>query len=126
LREVATRLTDSVRSYDAVSRYGGEEFLIVLNGCRTRLGTVRADSIRRVIHKSPVDSVTGPVPISMSFGVAGTEEWPDANAEQLIREADVALYRAKEWGRNRSVLAKPSGLEEIHAAVPATIPVSAI
>ena len=126
LREVATRLTDSVRSYDAVSRYGGEEFLIVLNGCRTRLGTARTDSIRRAIHKSPVDSVTGPVPISMSFGVAGTEEWPDANAEQLIREADVALYRAKEWGRNRSVLAKPSALEEIHAPVPAKIPVSAI
>ena len=48
-----------------------------------------------------------------ALGVAGTEDWQDANPEQLIKEADVALYRAKELGRNRSVLAKPSGLQEI-------------
>ena len=51
--------------------------------------------------------------ISMSQGVAGTEDWQDANPEQLIKEADVGLYRARELGRNRSVLAKPPGLQEI-------------
>jgi diguanylate cyclase (GGDEF)-like protein len=114
LREVACRLGDSVRSYDAVSRYGGEEFLIVLNGCRTRMGANRAEAIRRAIHERPVETATGMLAISMSLGIAGTEDWQDANPEQLIKEADVALYRAKEIGRNRSVLAKPSGLQEIH------------
>ena len=45
LREVASRLGGSVRTYDAVSRYG-EEFLIVLNGCRTQMGANRAENIR--------------------------------------------------------------------------------
>jgi len=116
LREVAYRLGDAVRSYDAVSRYGGEEFLIVLNGCRTTLGTKRAEDIRCAIHDHPVETAAGPVPISMSLGVATTEDWHDLHAEQLVREADVALYRAKELGRDRSVLAKPAGLQEIRIA----------
>jgi predicted signal transduction protein with EAL and GGDEF domain len=52
----------------------------------------------------------------MSLAVAGTEDWQDSNAEQLIKEADVALYRAQEWGRNRAVLARPSGLTQIRAS----------
>ena len=112
LREVACRLGDSVRSYDVLSRYGGEEFLIVLNGCRTQMAASRAGAIRRAIHERPVETAAGTL-ISMSLAVAGTEDWQDANPEQLIKEADVALYRAKELGRNRSVLAKPSGLQEI-------------
>ena len=57
-----------------------------------------------------METAAGTLAISMSLGVTGTEDWQDANPEQLIKEADVALYRAKELGRNRSVLAKPSGL----------------
>lgn len=113
LREVAYRLNGSVRSYDAVSRYGGEEFLIVLNGCRTQLGAKRAESIRQAIQARPVESAAGAVPVSMSLGVAGSEDWQELNAEQLIHEADLALYRAKHLGRNRSVIARPSGLEEV-------------
>jgi len=113
LREVAYRLNDSVHSYDAVSRYGGEEFLMVLNGCRTQLGAKRAESIRHIIQARPVESAAGAVPVSMNSGVAGTEDWQELNAEQLIHEADLALYRAKHLGRNRSVIARPSGLEEV-------------
>jgi two-component system, cell cycle response regulator len=126
LREVASRLTDSIRSYDSVSRYGGEEFLVVLNGCRPTLGATRAEHMRHAIHDRPMETGSGPISFSMSFGVAGTEDWQGLNAEQLIHEADVALYRAKAIGRNRAVLAKPSGLEEIqtvnlsHDAVSAT------
>jgi predicted signal transduction protein with EAL and GGDEF domain len=61
----------------------------------------------------------------MSLGVAGTEDWQDSNAEQLIKEADVALYRAQEWGRNRAVLARPSGLTLIRASRVIPDPVSA-
>ena len=68
-----------MRSYDVVSRYGGEEFLIVLKGCRTSIGANRAETIRRPIHEHPFETATGPLAISMSLGVAGTEDWQDAN-----------------------------------------------
>ena len=84
LREIACRLRDSVRTYDAVSRYGGEEFLIVLNGCRTQMGANRAENIRHAIEEPPVETATGPLAVSMSLGVAGTGDWQDSNAEQLI------------------------------------------
>jgi two-component system, cell cycle response regulator len=125
LREVARRLGNSVRSYDAVSRYGGEEFLVVLSGCRTKMGTERAEQMRCAMNARPVSTGTGTVPISISVGVACAEDWPELGAEQLIHEADLALYRAKERGRDRSVLARPSGLEEIHMASQAERPVTA-
>jgi predicted signal transduction protein with EAL and GGDEF domain len=61
----------------------------------------------------------------MSLGVAGTQDWQEWNAEQLIHEADIALYRAKHLGRNRSVIAKPSGLEEFQAVSQTEDPVRA-
>ena len=125
LREVARRLTDAVRSYDAVSRYGGEEFLVVLNGCRTAQGANRAEHMRHAMYDRAVKTTSQAVAISMSFGVAGTDDWAELNAGQLIHEADVALYRAKELGRNRTVLAKPSGLQEVREIIEANDPVSA-
>ena len=125
LREVACRLTDSVRSYDAVSRYGGEEFLVVLNGCRTQMGAARAEHMRHAVHDRSIDTASGAVAVAMSFGVVGTDDWQELNAEQLIHEADVALYRAKSLGRNRTVLARPSGLQEIREIIATQNPVSA-
>lgn len=58
-REVASRLGDSVRTYGAVSRYGGEEFLIALNGWRTQMGANRAENIPLAIGERPV--VTAPL-----------------------------------------------------------------
>ncbi len=58
----------------------------------------------------------------MSFGVAGTDDWQELNAEQLIHEADIALYRAKALGRNRSVLARPSGCRKEEKSLKLTIP----
>jgi diguanylate cyclase (GGDEF)-like protein len=113
LREIACRLTDSVRSYDSVCRYGGEEFLIVLSGCHATMSAGRVENIRHQIHGHPIDTLAGAIEVSMSFGMVVTDDWPELNAEQLIHEADVALYSAKKSGRNRSVLAKPSGLQEI-------------
>jgi two-component system cell cycle response regulator len=111
LREVARRLQSSVRSYDYVGRYGGEEFLIVLNNCDPDGVMARAEEIRMAIARTPVAFSIGPVPVTMSFGVLMSRDWPVLPADELLRRVDAALYEAKEAGRNCCRLAKPSARE---------------
>ena len=113
LREIAARLLRAVRSYDAVSRYGGEEFLIVLSGCDAACVRSRAEDIRRGIEMKPVKTEEGEIRVTISLGVAMSSDWEGADGEELIRQADAALYQAKREGRNRVVLATPSGLRAL-------------
>jgi diguanylate cyclase (GGDEF)-like protein len=113
LKAVAARLVGSVRSYDAVSRYGGEEFLIVMTGCDMQCGCSRAEQIRKSIEEGPVATSAGPVAVTISLGVAVTSDWEGTDGEGLIREADAALYEAKREGRNRVAVARPGGIETL-------------
>jgi len=107
LRETARRLLASVRAYDFVGRYGGEEFLVVLNNCNPACSLARAEEIRKTIEKRPVQTVTGMVPVTMSLGLLISQEWGLRPAEALLREVDAALYAAKEAGRNCVKTARP-------------------
>jgi diguanylate cyclase (GGDEF)-like protein len=107
LREVARRLLHSVRSYDFVGRYGGEEFLIVLNNCRPDSARARAEEIRKSICTRPVQTDVGPLEVTMSSGLLRSTDWGHRPAEDLIHEADSALYAAKTAGRNRVQVAEP-------------------
>jgi len=107
LREVARRLLLSVRSYDFVGRYGGEEFLTVLNNCRPDSAVGRAEQIRMSICTRPIHTDAGPLQVTMSLGVLLSCDWGHRSAEELINHADSALYAAKTEGRNRVKLAKP-------------------
>ena len=108
LKETAKRLLASVRSYDFVGRYGGEEFLVVLNNCNPAFALARAEEIRKAISQRPVPSSSGPVPITMSFGLLLSQEWGSRPAEELLQEADTALYAAKAAGRNCVKVANPN------------------
>lgn len=110
LREVAHRLLASVRSYDFVGRYGGEEFLIVLNNCDASQAAVRAEEVRNGIAEQPVQTTRGPLPITMSLGVLASRDWDLSLVEDILAEADSALYRAKAEGRNCVRHAKPTVL----------------
>jgi two-component system, cell cycle response regulator len=103
LREVARRILASVRNYDYVGRYGGEEFLIVLAECSPSDLAVSAERMRACVSKKPVETDAGPIPVTLSIGsVAGNALGdPVLNGEQLLRTADTALYCAKTNGRNR-------------------------
>ena len=110
LREIARRLLASVRSYDFVGRYGGEEFLIVLNNCASTQAIARAEQVRNGIANHPVQTTRGPLPITISLGVFASRDWDLQQVEEILRAADLALYRAKADGRNCARLAKPTTL----------------
>jgi len=107
LKETAKRLLASVRSYDFVGRYGGEEFLVVLNNCNPAYALARAEEIRKAIALKPVLSSCGPVPTTMSLGLLLNQEWGRLPVEELLHEADAALYVAKAAGRNCVKVASP-------------------
>jgi diguanylate cyclase (GGDEF)-like protein len=100
LSEIANRLLGAVRSYDFVGRYGGEEFLVVLNSCDPTYAPSRAEEIRRSISNRPVQTAKGPISLTMSFGVLLSADWGPLPVEELLHEVDIALYEAKGAGRN--------------------------
>jgi two-component system cell cycle response regulator len=110
LRYVGSKLRTEVRAYDAVGRYGGEEFLMVLTGCNSDAAGRRAESLRLAMAANPV-AISGSlkIPVSLSLGVAATAELGLLDSTSLLRLADKALYRAKGMGRNRVEVAKPAG-----------------
>lgn len=103
LREVADRLRSSMRGYDAVGRYGGEEFLILLPGYDALAGPARVQDLVAKIESQPFVFNGEAIHVTCSFGVTvnGPSSLP-ASVEDLIRRADRALYQAKETGRNRA------------------------
>ncbi len=118
---VATILRESVREYDLVARFGGEEFAILMPETTPEDAAMRIDDIRRYIAVSGYDVATSKKPISatMSFGVAGRMNAAQT-AAQLMHQADLAVYRAKLDGRNRVRLAddKDDALAPFLAAPP--------
>ncbi|MBI5341777.1 MAG: diguanylate cyclase [Deltaproteobacteria bacterium] len=101
LRETAAVIARSVRASDLVIRFGGEEFLVVMPDCKNAAMEI-AERIRVAVGENKVKTARGVVRKEISFGVA---EYPtDAtNFWQAIKFADVALYNAKETGRNKVV-----------------------
>ena len=108
LREAAKRMRASVRPYDAVGRYGGEEFLIVVPGCDISVAMSRADVLRNAIGERPFATPDGVIPVTLSLGVSVGGGTGTVESEGLLRCADSALYEAKNKGRNQVVLSRES------------------
>ena len=106
LKEVARRLSHSVRGVDLACRYGGEEFVFVMPDTDPAFAEIVADRVRLSVAKAPVALKDGrEVAVTASIGVASlTGDNPDATPQTLIKAADEMLYRAKAEGRNRVVL----------------------
>jgi diguanylate cyclase (GGDEF)-like protein len=101
LRATAGRLRSSVRPQDAVGRYGGEEFLVVLPGTAAPAAGEIAERIRAAVASAPVESAGRAIPVTVSIGTATLVASRPLDAAGLIAAADRALYEAKKKGRNR-------------------------
>ena len=113
LREAARRLTAGVRAYDAVGRYGGEEFLIVLPGCDATSLRQRAENILESFRSQPFAAAETSISVNVSLGAVCSSSWTTPCFESLVRAADRALYRAKHNGRDRVELAENSEIVEL-------------
>lgn len=108
LRRVAAVLAgEARRAGELVARYGGEEFVVVLPGADA--GTARdfAERLRTAVEAEAMPHAHSPAApvVTISMGVAAGQPRHEADAEALLKEADVALYHAKRRGRNQVLLA---------------------
>ena len=105
IRKVAELLRREVRSSDLAGRFGGEEFVLLLRRCEQHTALEVAERVRRHVEQALIDG-EGEVPLrlTVSIGVAMIAG-EDEDAEQWLRRADAALYRAKHLGRNQVVRA---------------------
>ena len=99
LNAFARVVMSSLRAYDVVGRYGGEEFLLIAPGARPSAESGVFERVCRAVAASPVTTDAGVISLTVSIGVAGIQG--KGSSEELLASADTALYRAKDEGRNR-------------------------
>jgi diguanylate cyclase (GGDEF)-like protein len=102
LRNVAQTLAHNVRSSDLVARFGGEEFTVVLPSTTAEAARARAEVLRQAVANMPPLREQGELhhPVTISIGVA-CMQGGGSSAQELIHNADTALYLSKKDGRNR-------------------------
>lgn len=103
LIHLATMLAAQVRPGDLVIRYGGEEFVLILDGSNLQAAAAVAERLRKQIDESQVVTSQGAVRYRVSIGLSCSDK-TGYSLDQLVSKADAALYRAKQEGRNRVCL----------------------
>jgi two-component system, cell cycle response regulator len=111
---VARILIDSVREYDVVARFGGEEFIILLPETVVEVAYTRAEEIRTAVENETFNVLTSvtPVKATISLGIASREQ-PGMSCEDIIHNADMALYHSKLKGRNRTYKYESGAFEKL-------------
>ncbi|RTZ75860.1 MAG: hypothetical protein DSZ00_01230 [Gammaproteobacteria bacterium] len=104
LKEVSRVLLEEMREVDLVGRYGGEEFLMLLDETRAETALVVAERIRNALAAAAVSHEGVLIRVTASFGVAEISSGSES-MDELMERADKAMYLAKQQGRNRTVLA---------------------
>ncbi|WP_228200588.1 GGDEF domain-containing protein [Arcobacter peruensis] len=105
LKKLADNLLELLRNSDVITRMGGEEFAIVFPNTPIEAGYQTADKIRKVIENLKIE-VKKDILISftVSIGITLFDENKDKDVHSLLKRADIALYEAKDSGRNKVVI----------------------
>lgn len=119
LHEVGQQILRNIRGFDLAVRYGGEEFVVVMPDTTVEVALGVAD---RLCHKMADDplSVSGSkekISITLSIGVAATQDGEET-PEALLKQADKALYEAKDAGRNQVIPTPPKGVQSAVESMP--------
>lgn len=99
ISSLAQRLSDCLREYDVLGRYGGEEFIAMLPETTIALAHQVGERIRDAVQVTPLPTSAGDIPVTISIGLASMHR-NDNHYTDIIERADRALYKAKDAGRN--------------------------
>jgi|GEM_PF-4018062 diguanylate cyclase (GGDEF)-like protein len=108
LREVALRLRNNLRKTDILARYGGEKFIVLMPKTTQAHGWQGAERLRQIIAQRPLPITNTEISLTVSIGVTSWMATPTTvipSLEDLIKQANQALYRAKQAGRNQTQVA---------------------
>lgn len=108
LRAVAQTLKTNLRASDQVGRYGGEEFMLLLTETAVEEGANLTEKLRNIVARQKVTIADGQeLSVTISIGIAGGKGGP-LRTDDLVRDADAAMYSAKALGRNQTyIFAEP-------------------
>ncbi len=104
LKEITRRISCTLRTADVFGRIGGEEFLIILYPANEKTAVEVMERARRACAGTPIKLDAGEYQVTVSLGAAVVQEFEDIGLADVLKTADHALYRAKNDGRNRSVV----------------------
>ncbi len=107
LVEIGKTLIQLSRDYDTPARYGGEEFIIILPDTSINEAQLLAERYRKEVEKIVVDSNGKKIRCTISQGIAEFDKENTKTSSQIMKNADIALYRAKEEGRNKTIVYHP-------------------
>jgi diguanylate cyclase len=106
LIELGRILKNLVRSEDVLARFGGEEFIFLISDCKVRTLISIAERIRTTIERIPILYEGQELHVTISLGCSYLHPGNNVTPRTLITQADTALYRSKQEGRNRTSLYK--------------------
>jgi diguanylate cyclase (GGDEF)-like protein len=106
LVEVTNRIRGIVRRSDTVSRFGPDEFLVFLARCDMENAAALAERMRHRIRKTPITVGARQVSVTMTFGIAASDDTAEWTPDSLVRRADEALAEAVKAGRDQVVSRK--------------------
>jgi diguanylate cyclase (GGDEF)-like protein len=113
LIHTARLLKESIRQYDVASRYGGEEFAVIMPNTRLSDARIFCERLREKIEKTAVSYESKELRFTVSIGLAQFTPEIDKSIGDLIKRADDGLYAAKKQGRNRVVAVDGGTLQSV-------------